>query len=545
MHKLSANSPKNVTTKIHRSRGIISRKWVAYQELTSSETNYSQRVAAKVLKIPRSTFQHWCASHSQENEIDSFFSSPVGMETLHRIVSAAHFVIQFRNCGSRGLQEFLRLSQLGKWVAHSTGTVHNFASRFETEIIAFGQEQRQALAVGMPKRKIALAEDETFHMGRPCLVAIELISNYILVEEYAEQRRAEDWNLAVNKALEGLNVEILSSTTDGGTALMAHVRKELKVESAPDLFHVQQDLSRATAGPLKAQEREMEKELKSAEKRLGRAIEKYCEGSPIVQEVERARNLRAYGQELRKIRREEVKASIRGIGQDYHPVDLTTGEWQTSEAVKSKLEAHIRKIEDVARETELADSCLKKIAKAKEQIVPMISYLTYFFLLLRQFFEEKNLTLEIKRFFQEVLVPIAYLEWVLKKTPTKEREKLKLIIEKLRAKAREGPVQGKERDELEKQATEMARWFQRSSSSVEGRNGVLDMKHHGAHRLSHRRLRALTTVHNFHVKRSDGTTAGNRFFQKEHDELFETVMNRVPMLGKPRKARRQTSFLAA
>jgi hypothetical protein len=69
MHALSTSSPKNVTTKIHRSREIVSRKWVAYQELISSETNYSQRVAAKVLKIPRSTFQCWCASHTQDDEL--------------------------------------------------------------------------------------------------------------------------------------------------------------------------------------------------------------------------------------------------------------------------------------------------------------------------------------------------------------------------------------------------------------------------------------------------------------------------------------------
>ena len=544
MHELSTNPQKNVTLKIHRPREVIAKKWVAYQELTGSETNYSQRVAAKVLKIPRSTFQDWNAARAREDELDRFFRSPVGTEALHRIVAAAHFVIQFRNCGSRGLQEFLKLSQLGEWVAHSTGTVHNFASRFETEIVAFGHEQRQILAEGMPKRKIALSEDETFHMGRPCLVAIELLSNYILVEEYAEQRRAEDWNLAVNKALKGLNVDILSSTIDGGTALLAHVKKELKVDHAPDLFHVQQDLSRATAGPLKAQEREMEKELEKEQKKLIRVIEKHGESSQAAQEAEKVRNLREYGLGQRKTRREEVKASIKGVGQDYHPIDLATGEWQSSEAVKIKLETRIEKIEIAARETELADGCLKKIAKAKEQLASMISYLAYFFLLLKRFFEEQNLPPEIEQYFREVLLPLAYLEWVLKKTPSKERKALEPVLEKLRAKAREGPLQEKERGELQKQAAEVARWFQRSSSCVEGRNGVLDMKHHGAHRLSPRRLSALTAVHNFHVRRADGTTPGERFFQKNHDELFETVLSRMPMLGRPRKRRVQCELAA-
>jgi hypothetical protein len=150
------------------------------------------------------------------------------------------------------------LSKLDKWVASSNGAVHNFSGRFEAEIGIFGNEQKQVLAKEMPKRKIVLGEDETFHRNHPCLVAIELVSNYILVEEYADQRRAEDWNLAMNKALTGLNVEILSSTSDEGTGILAHVKKELKVEHAPDIFHLQQDLSRATAGPLEAQNKEKE-----------------------------------------------------------------------------------------------------------------------------------------------------------------------------------------------------------------------------------------------------------------------------------------------
>lgn len=545
MHTLSTSSPKNGATKIHRSREVISRKWIAYQELTGSEASYTQRAAAKVLKIPRSTFQHWNASHFQEKDLDRFFSSPVGVEILHRIISAAHFVIQFRNCGSRGLQEFLELSHLERWAARSTGAVHNFASRFEAEVVAFGKEQQQALAKGMPKRKIALSEDETFHMGRPCLVAIELLSNYILVEEYAEQRRAEDWNVAVNGALKGLNVEILSSTSDGGTALLAHVKNELKVEHAPDLFHVQQDLSRATAGPLKAQEREMENSLEKEQKKLARAIAKHGEGSETTQEAVSDRNLRAYGLELRKVRREEVKASIKGIGQDYHPIDLATGEWQSPEKVKSMLEARMGQIEEAARKTELSNSCIKKIGKAKEQIIPMISYLTYFLLLLKRFFENQELSPAAEKFFREVLLPLAYLEWVFKKAPAKERKSLEPVLEKLKAKAREGPVQGEERETLQKQAAEVARWFQRSSSCVEGRNGVLSMKHHGAHRLSQRRLGALTVIHNFYTQRPDGTTAGERFFQQPHATLFEIVISRVQMLGKPRKRRAQREPLAA
>ena len=534
MHTLSSSPSKIVIQKLYRSREVSAKKWTAYHELTGPDTAYSQRVAAKVLKIPRSTLQYWHQFNVSADELNRFFTSPTGVTFLHRTVSAALFVIQYRNCGSRGLQEFLQLSGLERWTANSTGSVYHFAYRFEKAIAVFGQEQRQILAEKMPKRKIALSEDETFHVSRPCLVAIELLSNYILVEQYAEQRREEDWNMAINEALKGLNVDILSSTTDGGTALAAHVKRELKTEQAPDLFHVQQDFSRATAGALKAQERELEKELEKAEKTLKRTVERRGADSDVAYEAKQVRDVKAYGLGLRTKRREAVKTAIKGIGKDYHPIDPSTGQWQTPEVVEVKLKARVEEIETAARESKLGETCLKKIAKAKNQIAPMLAYLGYFFLLLKHFLKEQNMTPELERFFRDVLVPLAYCELVFKKTPTKGREALKPSLEKLRARAREGPLCGEYLESLRRQAIEVASWFQRSSSCVEGRNGVLDMKHHGSHRLSQQRLSALTVVHNFHVRRSDGSTPAERFFQKQHAQLFETVLQKVAILGKPR-----------
>ena len=408
MNKLSASQTKNATKKPHHPRVLVARKWTAFQELTGSEIGYSQRLAAKTLKLPRTTFRNWNSCKVNEDEADRFFSSEIGLEILHRIVCAADFVIQFRDCGCRGLQEFIRLSKLDRWMANSVGATHNFSSRLEAEIGIFGKEQSRSLAKGMSKRKIVLGEDETFHVSRPCLLAIELISNYILVEEYADQRRAEDWNLATNRALEGLNVEILSSTSDEGTGILAHVKKELKVEHAPDIFHVQQDLSRATAGPLKAQEKEIESELDKSQKKLTRSIEKHGEESEAALEATKDRNIKLYGQRVRKTRRDEVKASIKRVGHDYHPVDLATGAWQSPDEVRSKLEACVGVVEAAARTIELSNSCMKRIMKAKEQIAPLVSYLAYWFLLLKRFLEELNLSPEIETFFRDVLLPLAY-----------------------------------------------------------------------------------------------------------------------------------------
>ena len=90
---------------------------------------------------------------------------------------------------------------------------------------------------------------------------------------------------------------------------------------------------------------------------------------------------------------------------------------------------------------------------------------------------------------------------------------------------------------LESVATECAQLFQRSSSCTEGRNGQLALRHHGLHRISHRKLKSLTVVHNFYLSRSDGSTAAQRFFEQDHPNLFEYLLTQVDLPGRPAQKR--------
>ncbi len=76
-----------------------------------------------------------------------------------------------------------------------------------------------------------------------------------------------------------------------------------------------------------------------------------------------------------------------------------------------------------------------------------------------------------------------------------------------------------------------------AASNVEGRNAQLSPRHHGVRRLGKNRLKALTVVHNFHVKRPDGTTPAQRFFQAEHGNPFEWLVDNMNYPARPRNAR--------
>lgn len=64
-----------------------------------------------------------------------------------------------------------------------------------------------------------MAGDETFH-PKPCLVAIEPISNYILAEKYSEKRDADSWSKVMKEKLNGLPVEVIQVASDEGKGLV-------------------------------------------------------------------------------------------------------------------------------------------------------------------------------------------------------------------------------------------------------------------------------------------------------------------------------------
>jgi len=83
----------------------------------------------------------------------------------------------------------------------------------------------------------------------------------------------------------------------------------------------------------------------------------------------------------------------------------------------------------------------------------------------------------------------------------------------------------------------MARQFHRSSSAVEERNGYLSQMYYSGRGLTKKRLRALTVIHNYGLKRIDDTTAAMRLFGREFPDLFSWLVAEMGDLPLPRKGR--------
>lgn len=547
------------TEKKQWSREEVAEKMEAYAE--AYQRIPSQRQVAEELEVPRSTLQYWLERKDgidAEPEVVAFFESSVGVAFLHRLVLAAHFVITLLGpSGIRRVCLFLELAGLDQFVAASYGAQQQVSVAMEESIVAFDKMEKKHLAKDMKPKQITVCEDETFH-PEVCLVAIEPVSNFILLERYADNRKAETWSQAMTEATEELPVEIVQATSDEGPGLLCHVKEELGAHHSPDVFHVQNEVVKGTSGALASKKRQAEEAVVKAAQQSSRlqkkkeAILKKEEISECLPElyekIEQAQEqVRKTQQALETAaeRQERARNAIRGISEVYHPYDLETGAPKSAEEVSVALEQHFAEIETVAAEAHLSERCVKRIEKAKRVTVGMVATVAFFLLTVRAKVEALSLAPEVEKAMHHHLIPAIYLHLVAEKTqdveqrPVLHRKSEEILAPLL---SRAGPLAdltAEEKVVLETVAQECAQLFQRSSSCVEGRNGYLALYHHSLHRLGDRKLAALTTVHNYFVKRQDGTTAAERFFGSKPKDLFGWVLDQVDLPGYPARKRSQ------
>jgi len=456
----------------------------------------------------------------------------------------------------RTVCSLLELSGLDQFVASSYGSQRKVTVEMEESIVAYGAAEVSLLGKEMPPKKITVSEDETFH-PEICLVAIEPVSNYIVLEAYAPDRTAETWTAKMEASIDGLPIEIIQGTSDEAKALCRHIEKDLGAHQSPDLFHVQHTVSKAMSAPLARQVRTAEKAVEAAHKAVKKeqsSQHKYLNRAPKplgrppefekrIAAAQAAESQKQAQLELAIEHKSQATASIRGISQCYHPYDLETGTPRNAKSVAKSLATHFDTLETIASEASLSERSVKNIRKARRVVTKMVATITFFFDTVQAKVQALTLTPEQENALCQVLIPAIYLQLVANKAATAdERHMLRQRSQQLLKPLRQtdspfASLHNEEKQIVESVATECAHLFQRSSSCTEGRNGQLALRHHSLHQISQRKLTALTVVHNFFIQRPDGSTPAQRFFEADHSSLFDYLLDHVDLPARPAKKR--------
>jgi hypothetical protein len=533
-----------------------------YRELRTQ--GISERQAAKELKVPRTTLQAWRLWHDTLDicpHVAEFFQSGPGLAFLHRLVIACHLIcVEVGACGIRLVCLFLNLTGLNRFVASSYGAQQQVNCQVEHAIVDYRQSETARLAKDMPHKDLTVAQDETF-TGGLCLITMDPESNFIILEQLAQARDQTSWNAFMAPALAQFNCRVIQSTSDEAPGLLAYVEHYLEAHHSPDLFHVQHELVKAVSGPMATKERaaykavseakEQYERLQSDPKSAGDAPEERCPGHPPKEpmRLEQAeQTLAAACREHVRLaeQREQVKASIRGIGHDYHFVDLERGVRRNGRLIASDIQERIEQIRTVAQHEGLSQSCLERIEKAERVVPKMQATIAFVSRYVAQQVNQLDVTPPVSFAMHAKLIPSYYLDRVAETHTVEGGEPLRELAERLRAPLFEpggvlSVLSPATQKQLHDEAKRLATVFQRSSSNVEGRNGYLSLRSHQLRGLDLPRKReCFTAMHNFFLTRPDGTTAAERFFGQKPRSMFAAILESVELppapLSPPRRA---------
>jgi hypothetical protein len=517
----------------------------------------SQRQAAERLDVPRSTLQAWREYQKRLDTcpaVGAFFHSVPGLAFLHRLVLAFHLVcVEIGACGIRLVCLLLELTGLNRFVGASYGTQQQVNRRVEEAMVAYRRTESARLAHEMPAKDITVAQDETF-TGGLCLVGIEPVSNYILLEQTAQARDQDTWNTLMEQALVGLNCQVIQSTSDEAPGLLAYVEHHLGAHHSPDLFHVQHELSKAVSGPIATKQRAAHKAVTKAEETLKRVHEHLdnTNGEPAKRgpgrpprgaaDLEQATHaVEVARQEHQRLsaQREQVSQSIRAIGHAYHFVDLERGVRRNGKLIAGAIQEQIDTIRAIAQQENLSQACRARLEKAERVVPKMQATIEFVSGYVQQQVRQLDLAPPASYAVHAQLMPACYLERVAATRTMTEGAPLRVLAERLRTPlfapgGALSTLNPHEQNRLQHKAIALAEVFQRSSSNVEGRNGYLSLRNHQLRGLDHPRKRAcLTAVHNFCLTRADGTTAAERFFGQKPRSMFAAILASVEIPPAP------------
>jgi hypothetical protein len=195
-------------------------------------------------------------------------------------------------------------------------------------------------------------------------------------------------------------------------------------------------------------------------------------------------------------------------------------------------------LETVADQSCAAQGCVDLLAKARRAVPLMVLAIADYQQHVQQTLDAAEWPHNVRSYVAEVALPAAYLRRV--SASASDAAMKRAHLERSEALLSHCPdetqwMAPEERCALWKWVEQCAGEFCRGTSCVEGRNGVLSLRHHAYRRLLPKKRAALTVAHNFLSTRQDGTTAAQRFFEQPHPHLFKWLLKRMPDPPRPAK----------
>ena len=520
---------------------LRSQKVVSFFEC--SPVKVSVRKLAKCVKISKSSAHRILIAIQKRNlhPESHFWERAEGMAWLKLLVFGAIFHFGIRHgVGADMISDFFQLLHLEKHVGVSAPSIKTMRKKIEKLIIEF-QEIHELSDMSAKPLKVVGGVDETF-FDEMVLVLMDLSSGYIFFEEASDNRTYQTWFQKTKTAVQHLNLDIQYFVSDRAKALIKLGETGFNCPSIPDLFHAEYEIVK-TFGPafgkkISALAKKIDKALLALAllKELRGNVNKISAQKTLIQKLQNEQTHIERGKKF-------YHTAIHDISKAVHPFNLKTNGVKSSADLKANLLENLVDL-SLLRATYCINDKNDRLGKFGRQIEDIAWLIDYWWLLADESLAQYEMDEKCKTWLLEIFLPYVYWERQTSKTKNPELKKeyaSALSLARIQLEVDSStPIQIGNKT-WQSWAKWMVSNFQRTSSAVEGRNGYLSQRHHSGRGLLPERLKALTIIHNFTLKRFDGTTAANRLFGKEFPDLFEWVVHRMDDLPLPRQYKNTVS----
>lgn len=436
--------------------------------------------------------------------------------------------------GMNTIARFFILVRLDKHIGVSPTSLYCVVSRIEELILAYNDKNEHAKD-GLIQ--VIVGADETF-FEKVILVLMDLSSGYIVLEEPAEDRSFSTWKDKGLQALQRLGLEAGYMVSDNAKALAKLALEGLGCRRIPDLFHACHEVVKLLGTRFASKAARIQRKLSKALvtldlfKELNKSPEKIEAQEQLVAQLRIEQNRILDGQR-------RYYDSLHELSKILHPFCLLQHTSQNSKEAEEDLNQVLDMLQALSEEYGIKDS-KNRIEKVRKQIPELAQVIDLWWLWVKESLAGSPLPKQLESWLLEYLLPLCYWQAQVLHTSSKELRKTykkayQQAQEHLQSHQLTSVLHPKEFTRWQSWAKWIVTKFQRSSSAVEGRNGVLSRMNHTQRSIPLRRLNVLTVVHNFGIHREDGTTAAQRLFGEEFPDLFDWIVEHIGDLPLPRE----------
>ena len=501
----------------------------------SGKTQQSIRAIASTTGIPKSSVDRHLRTikRRQQHPESYFWETEEGRQWLRLLVFGVIYCFGIKGgIGSDSLSSFFHRLRLEQQFGCSARALQKLEVQVKDTILAYEQGQLESCQ-GAQRIGICVGGDETFY-GLPILVAIELASGFIFSEAECENRTYETWWKQVSGWFNPEQWDCRYFVSDGAKALVKLALSGLGCPSVPDVFHLMYALSKSMGTAIARQQVQLQKQQQNLQEKLQAA------SSPaVITEMEAQTTTLHNQQQTLETDHQDYQQSLHVLSQTIHPFHINTCEPQLALDLPKRLQSPLSALERLSQihAPQKSQDALKRWQK---QIPELSGTLHAWWQWVFQALCAQTQDPDTQHWVMTFLLPWVYWHQQTHKTrqPQLKQSYLQASQQaqaRLLTHALTQSISKAEQQKWVDWAIWMCAKFQRTSSAVEGRNGYLSRLHHANRGFTEQSLKVLTIIHNFDLKRDDGTTAAQRLFDKPFPDLFEWVVLNMGDLPRARR----------